>query len=323
MFDIEELWEPKFWIGKQSHTSTFGSCFAQHIGRALQSRGFSWFDGEPMLDRVSDATARRFGYRTFSCRTGNIYTTSLLRQWTEWALEKRPVPKEVWEDNGRYYDPFRPRIEPNGFASPEEVEAMRDVTIKAFRSCIESSNLFVFTLGLTESWFSREGAYEYPVCPGAIAGEYDETLHRFMPQEFNFIRENLVQAIYQMREINPDLKFLLTVSPVPLVATNTGQHVLVATMESKSILRAVAGQVARNHDFVDYFPSYEIINSTPFRGGFFNPNMRDVNQNGVDFVMGHFFNGLRQKFGVETEAQSGPTAEDIQCEEAFLAAFES
>ena len=321
LFDIDELWEPKFWMGRDAKISTFGSCFAQHIGRALQARGFQWYDAEPLLDRVSDATARRFGYRTFSCRTGNIYTTSLLRQWTQWALGDSPVPDEIWEQDGRFYDPFRPRIEPNGFASAQEVTDMRDVTIRAFRDCIENSNLFVFTLGLTESWFSRHGGYEYPVCPGAIAGRYDEEQHRFSAQTFDFIRENLLAALHRMREINPKLRFLLTVSPVPLVATNTGQHVVVATMESKSILRAVAGQIARNNEFVDYFPSYEIINSPAFRGSFFEPNMREVNPHGVNLVMQHFFTGLNRKFGIGIDAPYQPSAEDIQCEEAVLEAF--
>jgi hypothetical protein len=323
LFDISELWDPKFQVQRNTRISTFGSCFAQHIGRALQARGFQWYDAEPLLDRVSDATARRFGYRTFSARTGNIYTTSLLRQWTEWALGDSTPPDEIWEQNGRFFDPFRPRIEPNGFASAQEVTQMRDVTIDAFRDCIESSDIFVFTLGLTESWFSRAGGYEYPVCPGAIAGDYDEEQHKFLAQPFEFIRENLMWTLRRMREANPRLRFLLTVSPVPLVATNTGQHVLVATMESKSILRAVAGQVARNNDFVDYFPSYEIINSPAFRGTFFEPNLREVNPHGVNLVMGHFFEGLHRKFGISIDAAPQPSAEDIQCEEAVLEAFGS
>lgn len=76
----------------------------------------------------------------------------------------------------------------------------------------------------------------------------------------------------------------------------SGDHVLVATMASKSTLRAVAGQVASQFDFVDYYPSYEIINSPPFRGSFFEPNQRGVNHVGVDHVMTSFFGCLSAKF---------------------------
>ena len=79
------------------------------------------------------------------------------------------------------------------------------------------------------------------------------------------------QAMALMRSANRGLRFLLTVSPVPLTATNSGNHVLVATVDSKSRLRAVAGQLARTVSRVDYFPSYEIISAPPFRGSFFRP----------------------------------------------------
>ena len=51
---------------------------------------------------------------------------------------------------------------------------------------------------------------------------------------------------------------MLTVSPVTLEATATDNDVVVANLESKSLLRAVAGQVSREFDNVHYFPSYEL-----------------------------------------------------------------
>ena len=51
-----------------------------------------------------------------------------------------------------------------------------------------------------------------------------------------------------LRVINPDLRFLLTVSPVPLTATASGQHVLTATTYSKSVLRSAAGFLSQNRD---------------------------------------------------------------------------
>ena len=46
MFDIDNLWEPKFEINAHRNIVTFGSCFAQHIGNALQARGFKWLSTE-------------------------------------------------------------------------------------------------------------------------------------------------------------------------------------------------------------------------------------------------------------------------------------
>lgn len=296
MFDISDLWDPKFRIGKKMKVATFGSCFAQHIGKALELRGFNWFISEPAPQGVSAESAKKFNYGVFSARTGNIYTVSLLKQWVEWATKEKTTPDEIWEKDGRFFDPFRPNIEPNGFESKEELVRSRESAIEAFKVTLTSSQVFVFTLGLTESWFNSEHGYEYPMCPGTVAGEFDSHKHQFVNQDFPFIRKTLTDTIQTIRRLNPNIKFILTVSPVPLTATMSGNHVLVATIESKSVLRAVAGTLKRQFSFVDYFPSYEIINATPYRGTFFESNQRSVNRAGVDHVMNVFFKCLSTKF---------------------------
>lgn len=327
MFDIRGLWIPKFDITLNMPIVTFGSCFAQHFGHALRDRGFKWMDCEPAPANLNSVSAKAFNFGLFSCRTGNIYTTSLLLQWLKWALDIEQPPEEYWEKDGRVFDPFRPNVEPNGFASLTEMRATRLATIKALRQAIGRAHLFVFTMGLTESWFNAEHGYEYPMCPGTIAGEFSAEKHEFKAQSFEFIKRNLEEALALLKQANPALKVLLTVSPVPLTATNSGNHVLVATSLSKSTLRAVAGAVVAEQSFVDYFPSFEIINSPVYKGAFFEPNLRQVNPAGVEFVMKNFFHDLQVKFGKYDEAE--PKAEDVEesdgsqalCEEELLAAF--
>lgn len=344
MFDIAELWDPKYKIGKNSKVATYGSCFAQHIGRALHARGFNWLISEPAPQGLSEENSRKFNYGVFTARTGNIYTVSLLRQWLSWSLEGKAVPDEVWEKEGRFHDPFRPNIEPRGFLSADEVGRSRQVAIDAFKNSIIDADVFVFTLGLTESWCQKILAYEYPMCPGTAAGEFDSLVHEFLNQDYAYIRKTLIESIRLMRASNPRLKILLTVSPVPLTATMSGDHVLIASMESKSILRAVAGSIQKQFPFVDYFPSYEIINSTPYRGGFFEPNQRQVNHSGVSHVMKIFFDCLISKFpssspdrlngrDIATKrsvkkmvmksgaSSSVPNSDDVVCEEELLGAF--
>ncbi len=323
LFDITGLWDPAFNILPNHRIVTFGSCFAQHIGHALTARGFRWLSTEKPPRGLSAKHAKLFNYNVFSARTGNIYTASLLKQWASWALTDAPVPDEIWEQQGRFYDPFRPQIEPNGFASAEELRLSRAQTIAAFRESIKQAHVFVFTLGLTESWVNAQAGHEYPMCPGTVAGDFDAQRHLFKKQQFNDIFKSLSDAIEIMRESNKNLKFLLTVSPVPLTATNSGNHVVVATMESKSILRAVAGQMTTRWRHVDYFPSYEMINSPAFKGVFFEPNLRSVNPYGVNFVMNSFFDALTHKFGEfkPITPRFSRMNSDTVCEEALLEAF--
>lgn len=298
---IDELWDPKGSISRDARIVTFGSCFAQHIGQAFKARGYNWYDAEPGPKMVSTRLLRECNYGIFSARTANVYTARALLQWMRYALGHEAAPTEVWERKGSYYDPLRPSIEPEGFASPEELFESRDVTLASVRHICETCDVFVFTLGLTEAWVNRKNGLVYAACPGTIAGTFDPELHAFHNCTVEEIIKDMREVIGLVAAVNSNVRFLLTVSPVPLTATAAGQHVLVSTTYSKSVLRAVAGQLAEEFDRVDYFPSYEIITAPPFRGMFYEPNARSVAPEGVSFVMTSFFDCLSRKFPAEAE----------------------
>lgn len=323
--DIGGLWRPKFSLEKRDPVATYGSCFAQHIGRALIDNGYNWLNAETPPGQLSENNCRLFNYSIFSARTQNIYTTTMLEQWIDWSLGLKDVPDEVWESGGRYYDPFRPTVEPNGFASAGEMISSRKYLLECFKSSIETARVVVFTLGLTERWINKHYGYEYSTCPGTTVGAYDQSAHIFKNLTFPDVQSSLTSALDKIMEINKDIKVLLTVSPVPLTATYLDRHVLISTMESKSTLRSAAGFLAANRANVDYFPSYEMISSFPFKGMFFEPNVRTVSKHGVDFVMREFFNALengqsnQNPVPVHTPGKS--RSMDVICEEELLDAF--
>lgn len=121
---ISNLWRPKHRWNLTSKVATAGSCFAQHIGRALGARGFNWLDGEPAPEAFDELTRKEFNYGVFSFRTGNIYTVAALKQWLEWSFGDSIPPQEIWHEEQRFFDPFRPNVEPGGFASIEELTAV-------------------------------------------------------------------------------------------------------------------------------------------------------------------------------------------------------
>lgn len=332
-FDISGLWTPKFRIGPRMPIVTAGSCFAQHFSRALVARRYAWKDFEPGPSILTEAQRKDYHYGTFSFRTGNIYTPRMLLQWLQWAFGIEPAPREVWEKDGRFYDPMRPGVEPGGFESKEELHASRADTLAAIRDAVTRTQVFVFTLGLTESWYSLESGHEYAICPGTIAGQFDPAKHAFRNHDFSATSRDMRRAIKIMSAQNRQIRVLLTVSPVPLTATATQQHVLLATSHSKSLLRAAAGDICAKYDHVDYFPSYEIITAPAYRGMFFAPNMRNVTQAGVDFVMQNFFDDQARVFGTKPAApkandapaqamdDEGDAEDDLRCEEEILNSF--
>lgn len=58
-----------------------------------------------------------------------------------------------------------------------------------------------------------------------------------------------------------------------------------STTYSTSALRAVAGEIAAEYDYVDYFPAYEIITGNFNRGRYFGDDLREVKPEGVERVM--------------------------------------
>jgi len=268
--------------------ATAGSCFAQHFGRELAARGGRLLLAEsrhPLID--ADAN---HGYSAFSARYGNLYTTTQLRELFEQACGVRaPVFEFVRREDGRWVDMLRPRAIPDGLSTEEDCRADRGYHLARVRSMMQRCTVFVFTLGLTESWVNRERGHAYGLCPGVAAGHFDPGMHEFRNLSFAECHRDLVTALQLLWRENPAAKVLLTVSPVMLVATCEARGVLQSSVASKSILRAVADECVRTLPQVDYFPSYEIISAPPARGRYFDATGRDVTADGVKLVMDTFF----------------------------------
>ena len=180
-------------------------------------------------------------------------------------------------------------VEPEGFASADALFASREATLDAIRTALRRAKVFVFTLGLTEAWQNRQTGLVYPVCPGTVRGTFDPLLHKFCNFGFMDTYGDMVRALELMRSINAQLRLLLTVSPVPLTATATGEHVLSATTYSKSVLRAVAGQLCEDLHDVDYFPSYEIMMDELRDYRFYADDMLHPSQLAIDYIWIKFF----------------------------------
>lgn len=279
-----------FRISPTDRIMTAGSCFAQHISRHLRKSGFDFLVTEPAHPLLPDAVAEAFHYGRFTARYGNIYTARQLLQLLHRAEGRLKPLDGAWkEDDGRWIDPLRPLIHPGGFASLEELERDRTQHLVAVMQAFERLDVLVFTLGLTESWVAAMDGTVYPACPGTAGGRFDASLHHFHNQSAGEVIADLTDFINGLRRINPRARVILTVSPVPLVATATDRHVLQATSYSKAVLRVAAESVAITLPDVAYFPSYEIITGPQARGHYFADDLRSVTDEGVDRVMNLFF----------------------------------
>lgn len=277
-------------ISRDTKIATAGSCFAQHIARHLSASGFNYFVTEPGHPILSDGIRKAHNYGLFSARYGNIYTARQLLQLFHRAYGEFEPAEDAWiEADGAVLDPFRPTTQPGGYVSEAEMRADRRQHLAAVRHMFEQLDIFVFTLGLTECWVSAADGAAFPLCPGTAGGQFDPEKHVFVNQPYEDVISDFSTFSERLRAVNPAAQIILTVSPVPLAATaEPGAHVLTATTYSKSVLRAAAETLRKRHDFIHYFPSYEIITGNFSRGRYYGPDLREVTEAGVSHVM-HLF----------------------------------
>ncbi|KZK97254.1 GSCFA family protein [Pseudovibrio sp. Ad5] len=328
-YRIDAIYKKKFDISGKTRIAAAGSCFAQHISRHLKKHGYSVLDVEKAPPGLPENSHKRFGFSTYSARYGNIYTTRQLLQLAREVSGKFSPEHFIWEKDGKFYDAFRPAVEPDGLDSPEEVSIHRRHHIKMVEKLFKEMDLFIFTLGLTELWMHEPTKTIYPTAPGTIAGVFSDEDYVFQNESYGQVLGAFNDFQTELNEIRDGRPFnvILTVSPVPLTATASDNHVLVATNYSKAVLRAVAGQLSTDNDHIDYFPSYDIVTNPRLHSTAFEENLRSVRAETVEYVMKHFFSEhpAIEAPAVVSASQSKADEllkdEDIQCEEELLEAF--
>lgn len=281
--DVDPVVSAPFAILPTDKVATAGSCFAQHIAKALVRHGFSYL--------ITEAGEEDRNFGVFSARFGNLYTVRQLLQLFDRAYALFEPAEIAWKrPDGALVDPFRQQVEPAGFQCLESLLADRESHLAAVRDMFETCDVFVFTLGLTEGWESPVDRAVFPLAPGVVASP-DE--HGAGARFINFSVADMVADlgafISKLRSVNPEVRILLTVSPVPLIATYEPRHVLCSTIYSKSALRVVAEEISRSFTDVGYFPSYEIIIGHHNGYRHFEPDLRGIRPEGVDNVMRLFF----------------------------------
>jgi len=263
-------------IDKNSKIMTMGSCFAQNLTKWLIKNDFGIM--------VEEADEQHGGL--FSANYGNVYTVAQALQLFHRAFGNWNANEELYQsEQGYYVDPLRPSAIAGGFETTEVALARRNLHESRVKSLFLTAEVLVFTLGLTEAWIRKSDNAVLPIAPGVVAGQFSKDLYDFKNFSFEEVKNALSELINEIYKINPHCQILLTVSPVPLAATYENKHISVASMASKSILRAVVEDVIRCFDHVDYFPSYEVFLTPGIGDGYFEYDNRHVKPAGVEHAM--------------------------------------
>jgi hypothetical protein len=156
----------------------------------------------------------------------------------------------------------------------------------------------VITVGLSEVWV--DSTTNRVFWRGVPKKLFDPKKHvcRLSSVEENTI--NLNEAIKSIQSIAPKARVIVSLSPIPLKATQTGVSCFTADCLSKSILRLAIDQViSKGNPGVAYWPSFEIVRWLGSHVGFSmfgeDGNSRHVNRQAVELILSAFVESYFKK----------------------------
>ena len=221
-----QLIKPGFELSPQGQMLMMGSCFTDNIGARFR---------DAMWPVAVNPCGVQFNPASI-CRV-------LQRALSDCSM----VEDELAERDGLWHS----WLFDSHFSSTDKAEAIRNVNdaLTQTRNALTQSSVIILTLGT--SW-----VYRLVGTPDVVSN-----CHKFPSSQFERYRLTvdevaamLVQTVASIREINPEVRIIFTVSPIRHFKDGAHQNML-----SKSTLLLAIDQVCQAVDRVDYFPAYEIV----------------------------------------------------------------
>ncbi len=244
---------PSFRIGPEDTIFAIGSCFARNVERALEGAGKRVLSREFDLGEIGASLEDPANFF-------NKYSIHSVLNEVRWALERDSYPGA----EALY------QVGPDRFVDAQLGMARLDFPVEAilaFRhryldamAAVAEADVLILTLGYVETWFDRRLGLYLNVIPPTQMIKEDPSRFEFRVLSYGDVLRGLedLHALLRRHRAKP-LKMLVTVSPVPLLATFRDMDVLVANAYSKSVQRAALDEFLLGKEGVDYFPSYEFV----------------------------------------------------------------
>jgi hypothetical protein len=252
---------PSFKINKNDKIFTIGSCFARNIEEHLEELGYN-------IPMTSFAVPKHeMGPTRRPNGILNKFSPACIFQELSWCEQIYSVggkvsPNDIEHMLFEQNDGLVIDLHIGGYIPVTKERALRrrqeiyDVFSQAF-----SSQVVIVTLGLIEAWYDTKENLVIQRYPHDIIQDADGRF-KFIRFNYGACYDQVQNTISLIRKHAPGCKFLITTSPIPLKQTFTDEDVIVANTYSKSVLRAVCGEIVEKNKLVDYFPSYENVMMT-------------------------------------------------------------
>ena len=228
--------EPKFRFRPEDKFYAIGSCFARGIEHTLAQRQIPVESAAPEFVKLQPVNKEVTGLGF----TNKYNTFSILNE-IRWALDAEavfPLDSIVQVTESTWFDPHTtPTLELAGLEETLERRALMQIVTKRVAQC----RAVIITLGLIEVWRDCEVDVYTNSIPARQVLKTQPERYQLHLTGFaqNWANLEATHALLT-RYGHPDVRIVITVSPVPLLATLSKMDVVVANTYGKSLLRAVA-----------------------------------------------------------------------------------
>ncbi|MEY4249061.1 MAG: hypothetical protein RJA87_694 [Pseudomonadota bacterium] len=290
---------PQFPLSQTDRFFCIGSCFARNIEEHLIYRNIA-VESRRIIAPRTEISARPNGLV-------NKYTTHAIAQELEWVVS----PPETYghlvlETEAGWRDLLlAPTISP---VTQERAEVRRRYISETYFHRLRSVDVVILTLGLNEVWRDNLLGIWLNAPPGLSNVRREPERFSIYSSDVPSNLEALETTHARLKAINPHVRIVVTVSPVPMGVTFFDQDISVANANSKAVLRSAAQTFANTHSDVDYFPSYEMVTLSD-RAEAYGPDFLHVRNQMVEHVIEAF---------LETYGLTTPRLEPGFVEMAYL-----
>lgn len=249
-----------FRLDLSSHLLLVGSCFSDNIGARLIQHGCI-------------ATVNPCGVQ---------YNPQSIATLFRAALDPESVPDTLFAHDGRVRSWLLPQI----FSAPttEEARANFDAAVGSLRRSLAGCGAVILTFGTAQVWRhipSAISAFEGTVgnCHKVPAKEFTHTM--LTPDD---IAEEWTALTKLMRDANPEIKLIYTVSPVRHLNPSPRLN----TLSKATLHLAVERLVEADPDGSAYFPAYELLMDDLRDYRFYADDMIHPSDQAADYIFEKF-----------------------------------
>lgn len=243
-------------IDYNSKITLLGSCFSDNIGKKLSYHKFQ-------------SVLNPFGI---------LFHPKAIESVIKNAISKKEYTEEdLFFFNGCWHC-FEAHSKLSS-SSKEQVLVELNKASASMNTALKSSTHIIITLGT--SWI-----YRFLESGQIVANCHKVPQHKFKKELLSVteINKSVSSIISLIREVNPDINFIFTVSPVRHLKDGFIENQL-----SKSHLISALHQIIKIHENTFYFPSYEIMMDELRDYRFYKEDMIHPNQIAINYIWEKFY----------------------------------